>query len=148
LSKKGIIQNLGNYIISSILILFIISGIYFLIKGYKIVCEQIDDILRINNINREIREIIDENQYKEIIPVLNSSSEKNKRNNKKNHNKYNKQYQVRSDLNLSKDILNNKTSKDNEKMETQNKTNYEDFEINNISYEEALVRDKRAYCEI
>ena len=148
-SKKGIIQNLGNYIISLILILFIISGIYFLIKGYKIVCEQIEDIIRIkkilNNINREI---IDKNQYKEIIPDLNSTSEKNKRNNKKNHNKYNKQYQVRSDFNLSKDILNNKASKDNEKMETQNKTNYEDFEINNISYEEALVRDKRVYCEI
>ena len=146
---KGIIQNLGNYIILSILILFIISGIYFLIKGYKIVCEQIDDILRIKKILNNIkREIINENQFKEIIPELNSLSEKSKRNNKKNHNKYKKPYQVRSDFNLSKDILNNKTSKDNEKTETQNRINYQDFEINNLSYEEALERDKRTYCEV
>ena len=61
---------------------------------------------------------------------------------KNNRDKQISNLKVSSDFNLSKDIINHKGK---EKMETQ--IIYENFEINNITYKEALKGDKRTYCQ-
>ena len=50
LSKEGIIRNISNYIIFLIIILHIISGIYFFYKGYIIFCNQIETLLYLRKI--------------------------------------------------------------------------------------------------
>ena len=146
-SKKGIVKNIGNYIILSIIILFLISGIYFFYKGYKKVSEQIEDLLKMKNIIIDINNksgINNEIIKKENLPELITSSDKIKNNNKHNYKSI-ENFKISSESILSKDILSNKKT---EKIETQNIINYEDFEINNISYDKALENDKRTYCEI
>ena len=148
-SKEGMIKNIGNYIILPILILFIISGIYFFLKGYKQVCDQIEQIVRvkklINGINSK-NEISDDIINKENLSEIISTSEKNKKKHN-NNNKLNIKLKTNSKSYLSNDILNKNISKENEKIEAQNIIIFKDFEINNISYNKALEMDKRTYCQ-
>ena len=123
--------------------MFIISAIYFFTKGYKLICGQIEEILRFKKINQfnNKNAINFENKYKEFIPQIISSSENNK------INKSNIKFLVTPEINLSKGTLNNKISKIKEKTTSLNNINYEEFEMNNISYSEALKIDKRTFCE-
>ena len=69
-SKEGIIYNIGNYILIAIIILFLASTIFFWIKGYKILIEQINEII--------------EAKKTKLLRL------KKKKNNKNNKNKKNK----------------------------------------------------------
>ena len=61
-SKEGLINNIGNYIISCIILSHIISAILFKLKGYKIICNMVDIIVKnnvnnFNNVNNEKKDI-------------------------------------------------------------------------------------------
>ena len=74
--KEGIINNIGNYIMSSIIIMHIISVILFKIKGYQIIKNMIDNIVK-KNMSNNFQQNYEKND--------NSINEKNA----KNENIYN-----------------------------------------------------------
>ena len=132
-TKEGLIKNIGNYILLPIIILFIISGIYFYSKEHKKIINQIDEML-------DIKKTIDDSYSKKEVNfkgnikvnLTGAISPPNK--NKKIIKKF--ILKKKSENNLSKENIN----------QNENLT-YEDFEINNISYEHALERDERTYCQ-
>ena len=91
-SKEGIINNIGNYIIASIIIINIFTLIAFLLKGYRLLNNKIDSLIKIktetnstNNIEN-INEINENNKSKiniieQIKNEINKIFLKNKYNN-------------------------------------------------------------------
>ena len=146
-SKKGLITNIGSYIIFLIIFLYMISAILFYLKGYNLLCQQINQILKIKIIENEI-EISSKKDLKEEkennITDLSASIKKDRNNSK---NKKNSDIKLVPDLNFSKDILNNKIKKNNERTETEKSVVYFDYEMQAFSYEEALEFDKRTYFQ-
>ena len=143
LFKFGLIKNIANYIISSIIILYIILAIFFYCKEYKLLCIKIYEIIRIKK-NMKIN-------IKEDLNNKNPSNEnafKFKRNKKTNKNFYLFNSFIKINSDNSKTNLNKKIRKERDIIETNEKKYYEDYEINNINYEEAIKRDKRTYCQI
>jgi hypothetical protein len=80
-SKEGIIYNIGNYILIAIIILFLASTIFFWIKGYKILIEQINEIIEAKK-TKLLR-------LKKKKNNKNNKNKKNKKMKKKNNTKKN-----------------------------------------------------------
>jgi len=146
-SKKGLIRNIGSYIIISIIFLHIVSAIFFYLKGYNLLCQQINQILKykVFETESEISSKKDLKEEKENNSTDLSASLKKDRNNSKSKN--NSGIKLVPELNLSKEILNNKIKKNNEKTETERPIVYFDYEMQIFSYEEALELDKRTYFQ-
>ena len=139
-SKEGLIKNIGSYIFLLILILYIIFAFLFYSKGFDYLCNQINEILNVKNIEIETqknsRKIIkDEKKYKDNISgcSLNNSKTNNK-------NNYKVSIDNQSNINLN---ISQSTFKDLEKT-----IKYTDYEINIITYEEAIENDKRTIFQI
>ena len=144
--EKGLIKNAGNYIILLIIILYIISGIYFYLKGYDIICNQINDILNSNFLDNYITNknyAIKKNDFKEKIfenfPTIKKSNIHNKKN---NSSKESIDSKLDSDFMFSRN-KNNKYQLF--KKENIKKIGYVDYEINTVQYNEALKNDQRTY---
>ena len=146
LFKVGLIKNIANYIIISIIILYIISAIYFYCKEYKLLYNEIDEIIT-NKKNMKINPT----EYLNNKKPSNENTSNNKiplnRNKKANKNYYlfNSYTKINSDN--SKNNFDNKIIKERYIKETQEQKEYDDYEMNSISYEEALKKDKRTYCQ-
>jgi len=80
-SKEGLIKNIGNYIISCIILSHIISAILFKLKGCKIICNMVDIIVKnnvnnFNNVNNEKKDIelhkisVNENIYNKEKKII------------------------------------------------------------------------------
>ena len=95
-----LLKSVGRYIIFAVIILFLISGIYFYVKGYKLVFEEIEEILIIKKKQNYKKNLNYDEYIKKNISDINTSSEKN--------TKFNKRY---NEQNLSNDIINNKDGK-------------------------------------
>ena len=122
-SKKGLMKNIANYIISLIILLNIILGIYFYLKEYNIF-------------------------IKEIFDVADFAKKTNELNLKKNNNKTNNSFSTKKEKDNINDInIDNKTVKEKDNMEMSEQIYYNDYEINILSFEKALEIDKRTYCE-
>ena len=132
--EKGLIKNAGNYIILLIIILYIISGIYFYLKGYNIIINEINIILS------NIKEDFNDNSSE----IFASSKNKNIMNQSK------KIFSVSNitDSNKGK-TKNNIFNKINRQPNEIDKTKVEntDCDINVISYKEAVGKDKRTYLK-
>ena len=104
---------MGSYIILLVIFLYTISGIVFYIKGFDIICEQINDILNnkdFNNTNSSIDYKVDiKNEFKENSNDIFSSSKNNKITNttKVNLTKTNLDIKLDSDINYNKNRINN-----------------------------------------
>jgi len=138
-TKEGLINNIGSYIFISIVFIEIILLSIFIKKGYKMF----------------------KNRIKEIITSLISMNKKkiiNKNNNNKNK-KYFHHYS-QSEIRINDKIINQKNStiifkeninsditKINNKFNNKEINNYNDYELNDFSYEEALEKDKRSYLQ-
>ena len=134
-NKEGIKNNLGNYIMSSIIIFTFILSVLFKIKGYIIIKSRIYEIIRIvSNVNR-----IKKNPPKKIN--INNINDKKDINSKLKLNKttiytINTLFKKKQQNDTTNNILNNnKILKLN------------DYEMNNLSYKEALELDKRTYFQ-
>ena len=143
-SKEGLIKNIGSYIFLLILILYLILAFLFYSKGFDYLCNKINQILNIKNMeienDKNCRKI--HKDKKKFNKNLSDYSLKSKVDNNIN-SKINIDNQSNSDLNVSENALKNtKKEKDSEIS-----INYTDYEINNIAYEEAIVDDKRTYLE-
>ena len=199
-SKEGLINNIGNYIISCIILSHIISTILFKVKGYKIICNMVDYIVKknfnnFNKVNNEKKDIslhdknsVNENIYnkekkkikkkKKIVkrekskiinnPQINNPL-KRKRNSKiiiEEEEFTSSKKEKRIDSKRSEGVIifprknmlrvsnyednnNNNYNPNNniKELETKNNINYNDYELNRLLYEEALVIDKRTYFQ-
>ena len=173
-TKKGIKNNIGNYIIALIIIFNIIISILFKIKGYKKFLKRIKEIIKnvhknkgINNSDKK-KINVKKNKKENNIKIKNNDfnkgnkmirkTKKSKTNIKNNpikklkshnHQKLKKTKSYKNLINhnntLIIDNILNKNTESNGKINTIIK--YNDFELNNLTYEEALKIDKRNYYQ-
>ena len=161
-TKKGIIINIGNYILLSIIFISIIFTILFKIKGYERIITQVRKLVL--NENSKYKKENKLNKDKRINPInlnltLNFKKNKKKKDkniskrmkNKKDKNILNKQktegvsHKSTDKLQFSKiENLNNLTNNDETKNEL---IKYNDYELNSLTYIEALEKDKRSYFQ-
>jgi hypothetical protein len=127
-----------------IILLYILSAIYFYLKGFDLLCNQINDILN----KKEIAYDIESNSKNDIKEITTDyfSSKNNKLPNRINFNKSNIDTKLDSDISMKKNLYNN--YKNNFiKKETEKIIDYAECELNKIPYQEALKNDKRTYLQ-
>ena len=139
-SNEGLKNNIASYIIILIIILHISLIIYYYFKGYKFLYNQIEDLINLKKYEFEksfkidlSKEKLKKNSFNLISPL-----KKNKINVKVNNSNS-------SSINYSNDIIMSKDIIKEEQIEKEN--NYNDYEINIISYEIALEYDKRTFFQ-
>ena len=165
-SKKGLIKNIGNYIILVIIFINIINLILFLTKGYKLFFKRIygilhnnfEEILKTKHKNKNNQKLNKRtiNQKKSFTTInkseinqIKSFPPKKRRNKKSKTNKPQKiksQISVLNDISISKNKFQNFDKEDNNKF-NKNKEGMNDFEINSLSYEESQKYDDRNYWQ-
>jgi len=123
---EGLKKNIGNYVIGSIIILIFILSVLFKIKGYIIIK---------NKINKIIRTIKEVNKIKSNPPKKLSISN------------YKKDLNSKLELNKTKNMFGKKEKSILRNIILNNKIKLNDYEMNNLSYKEALKLDKRTYFQ-
>ena len=169
-TKKGLIKNIGSYILLFIIAFFIISSIWFYKCGYTLLEDIIREIIDKKNKNKNIhfKETI-ENKTNIKSKII-KKSKKMKKNSKVNKQKFKKKKKgdISNKLNLesnvnsnSKSIINLKSQKilslnEKKKFNNKNKINknkykdpidYNDYDLNSMSYLEAKKYDKRKFFD-
>ena len=121
-SSKGMKKNTGSYINIIIIVAGSILAILFCIRGYNSFKRKINDIIRAKFRN-----------YKEEQNVTGGTSGT----------------ETQMNININPELkLGNQIQKNSDKNLNLVKPNfYNDFEINNLEYSEALEIDKRTFCE-
>jgi len=161
-TKNGLIKNYGNYIMIIIMLIYIVSLIYFKIEGYNSFINRMNIILKI-----KIRTKTNKNACNKILKTrqgikkINFPPKKIKLKNKKykdttNSSKY---YEDASNKSIKYKHSNeeiNFEKKSNSKFgkihiyknkDIIKKINYNDYELNSLAYNEAIKIDKRTYKE-
>ena len=146
-SKYGFINNIGSYIVLLVIFIYIISGIYFYLKEFDLIYNQINDI---SNIKKYEKKCNNKNNIEDKINEKNefSSSPKNKSYNIKKNNIAKNNTEIKSDYsdNISNNnILNNENN--NNSNNTMKSNIYIEHEINCGSYKEVFNKDKRTYSQ-
>ena len=134
-TKDGIINNIGNYIISSILLLNIVNSILFIYKGYKYLNETVDNIIikkqSLCNENKK-------NKIKKKKKIINLN--KRKKNKKINILKTN------ADIsNKYSSEFRNFNNQNNINIINLKQNNYNEYELNSLTYKKPLLIDNRNY---
>ena len=171
-SKKGLSKNIGNYIFTFIFIFLVICTILFIKVGLHLFDSLIKSILTLKNKNRGISKIIKKKLKvkKKKIKTSNISPSNPIKKKKKLNEKSQKQVEIfktnmiksnsKADLKNSNEIINSKNNIFSEKSRNEKlnivqkiaKSNFEyeelnDYELNTLTYEEALQYDKRKFLE-
>ena len=167
LSKDGFIKNIGSYVLLIIIFTNIVLLTLFLVKEYKILNDKIYKIVEIkcqnkknNNFNKMRK------SYKKITKKKSNNSviihKITKKINNPPRKKREKNINININNNKTNDFLNWKTNrslkskfnnnlinfeKNNNNNISSNDLKYNDYEINNLNYKDALIEDKRAYIE-
>ena len=136
LAIKGIIYNIGNYIIILILFISIIFDIYFCYKGYNNFISRIKSIKtkKNNDIKKE----------KKII-FRNSGASRDKKERKKYGKIRSNILQMQGNINNVETNSIHKIIKSKEKKIETKSIELNDYEINTLSYKNALKYDKRTF---
>ena len=153
---KGLIKNSGNYILGIFLLFTIILALLFKIRGFDTIKSYINQI---------IKKTSDKNE-EEIINIKVKKKKKNKH--KVNIMKtasdiIDKSSSVSNFKNSLKDVENKKNNKNisdinnyikkegniltNNIILNEISINYNDYELNNLNYNDALILDKRTYTQ-
>ena len=158
-TKEGLKNNIGNYVILSVILIILIFNILFISRGYNLLCDIIDLIWEkkmkkatknINNLKTKKEEnkinmntdILSNNPPKKNIFYPNNEDEINS-------GKISELKLVKSQNSINDDkkgIINNI----NLSFDNNNANNYKDYneyELNNLEYKEALKIDKRNYFQ-
>jgi len=147
-SKEGFKKNIGNYLTLIIIFVYISFAIYFYIKGYDLLCSQIDILL-----NDNIYKDKNKRAFKSEIYIGEKTNERS--NSIFSSKKTIKINQIsKCDLKtISNDNENNfnlSSDKFNRQENLQNELKYKkyiDYELNNLPYKEAIEFDKRTFCQ-
>ena len=148
-TKDGLKTNIGNYIILSILLINIVNNILFIFKGYTSLFKIIDNfLLKKQNLCCTIKK-------DKIIKIKKTEKAKDKKVKVKNRNRIislNKRKRNILKTNVdepkknSSELQNiNNKNLFNYNINNLKQNNYNDYELNNLSYEKALLIDKRNY---
>ena len=149
LTKDGFLNNFGSHIIILIIFFYIISAIYFFSKGTNIIFEYIEEIIMLKKLEEDSKINSKKDRDKDLMENSTSmfSSSKKSFNKINPINKIDTENKESLDINYSKDILNNKVKSGYEKVEMEKYKSYNDYELNTISFEEALEIDKRTFFQ-
>lgn len=144
-SLNNIITNPGLYIFSSTFIMLIIACIIFFIKGYKTINKKLKEII-LNKFK------IKENKLDEIVIKKNTKIKYKISNNnlsiKSLSNESGKLYNRDSNKNIF-NIKALKTINNSKKIDsTKNEINFNNFELLNLTFDNALIYDKRSLLKI
>ena len=148
-NKEGLINNIGFYIMSTIILFIFVLSSLFKIKGY-------------NNLNNEINEIIKKNNPP--IKKQRKASFNRMMTNKDINSKIEMIRNAIFNIKITNEEVNSKIEKISKIQMVQNKNNYlnneqdinntlnkkinyNDYEFNNLSYKQALKLDKRTYFQ-
>ena len=169
-SKKGLLNNIGSYILMFTIVLFVFSIIIFCKCGYQIIISDIDEIIdskikksdNVDIYDLENNKIHKKKKKKKKIDLSNPHK-KNKRNNRLNLEKEKPNHIhiiSKSELKNTNIMLrNDKINNDNGNIAVYNDNkikiseindniiNIKEFEMNSFTYKEALESDKRTYCK-
>ena len=136
-TKEGLINNIGSYIFISIIFIEIILLFIFIKKGYKMFKKKFKGIIMTLLININKRKNNKKNNIKQKKKFINQKNKLEKRKSDDSNSK-------NSTILLNTNIKNNINKINNKAINT---NNYNDYELNNLSYEEALEKDKRSYIQ-
>ena len=165
--------NSGFYTLLIILIIFVIVFIIFCIKGRNLIVKKIDDVIykkfeknKKENIHKKnTNTILDNNFFNNNKALINFKQKKKRKKNAKSHTKTNSKFNLKGNKeSIMTDIVldkfeNNKISKFNQGNIISNKKEDKliilqnipdtenDYEMNNLSYIDALKYDKRSCSE-
>ena len=154
-NKKGILNNIGFYLIFVIILFHIITILIFKLKEFSLLINKIKKIYSEKHINQSIKKnerdkkyIIFKNKQINVKKIVMKKNIKNKKlKNIENKIIINKNKEVLNDIKikLNSDIEKcyNDISNDNKR----NIKNYIDEEINGFSYNKAIKYDKRTYFQ-
>ena len=156
-SKSGLLKNIGSYILLFTIFLFLISAILFHKYGYNLLEDDIQEIIEekkekneLDNLN--IQNTIDTNDKKEKNLIINKTKKsKYKKKIKKKKKHLSKEIEIKSNLSgdsksISKiDIKNSKGIITVQNKQLNTSPNYNDYEYNSLSYQEATKLDKRSF---
>ena len=149
-SPEDIKSNSGFFLLLIILVIFLIVFILFCIKGRNLLENEIDEIIhkKFKNDNIEKKSKRKALSTKNVVTSINLERSTNKkRKKKKNQNKSinkTKSKKINND-----DISNNKVINKSTKnlIENKNLDIVNDYELNKLSYIDALKYDKRSCCD-
>ena len=139
-SKEGLIFNLGNYMLSLMILLYIGSAIFFYFKGYDSLCNQINEILDEKNMETT-------NKLKIKQKIKENSIPKDEIKKKDNMNNDEIKLNIDFNLNVSNDSLESKKKIEIEDNKNKKSLSYLNNEINIFPYEKAIQKDKRTYFQ-
>ena len=163
-TKEGMVKNIANYILASLLVLFMASGILFYKVGFYILENEIQKIISLKQRSGIINGV---QPKKKLTKRKKKKKEKDLANPKKkkkignNNTPTNSQkdilYKSSSKFNLKNTVALINSEKDqssnnhiqiyNNKIKRDDTMNYDDFELNFLDFKESLIYDKRTYVQ-
>ena len=162
-TKGGLITNIGNYILLSIIFISLILTILFRIKGYKRIINQIKELVLIENSKYKNENKLNNKRINPIILNLTLYFKKNTNISDKNIPQSTKNYKQKEVLNINKIKGEDISHKSNDKLLLSNLKNINylsnnntikniliksnDYELNSLTYKKALEKDKRTYFQ-
>ena len=151
LSLKGIKTNIGSYILLSIVLIYIISLIFFIARGNRTLNNKIEKIIKdfedSKNNNKTNFNLITINLIQNNLNNLESTKIKRKKKKKKiNTNPDSSEIKLRKNKKIKNLKLSNQ-KENNNKTGIINKMNFIESELNVIEYQIAEKNDNRGYLE-
>ena len=166
-SKDGLIENIGSFVLISVVSFYVVSAIIFYKIGNEILGNKIEILMskfkkEKNNLEEKKNKSNNNQKNNRIRSPKKSKNNKKKlisNPKKKTDNKSidDTQSSKRKIAKLSQNLINkNKLEKinntvsifkKNKKMKNNKKEEFFDYEINSFTYKEALIYDKRTCCE-
>ena len=156
-SKEGLSKNIGNYILLFIIIAFAILGILFYKVGYELILSEIDLIIKFEEqkAKNDSHDILVYSNINKTEKKQKKDFAKKKRKSKKSISNLSKTKSSTKIKSFAKiDLKSNKNIKTMEKIKknlSNNNNNihevYNDYELNTLPYEKALVKDNRTLIQ-
>ena len=150
-TKGGLVSNIGSYIILTIIFIHIVCCFIFCFYGYKAFFNRINKILNIDlkhnipkqkNINSKKKRNV-KSKKKKSNPTKKTKSIKLNKNRKNKKVLSKSSSQTKSINNLNNNLITN----NNPIFNTKTKIERNDYELNALTFEEAIINDKRTFCQ-
>ena len=148
-NKESFLINFGNHIMILIIFFYIAATIYFYFKGYNLIYQQIEETIMLRRLEDDSKRNSKKDRDKEFFENSTSMISSSKKSFNKNNPIYKLDIdnKISLDNNNTKDILNSKDKNKKDKLDLEKYKSYNDYEMNTISFEEAIQVDKRTFLQ-